>query len=140
MARRERGITLLEILITLAIMGILAALAIPNYFYSSTRTYQKEATQVLKQIYVMQRAYFVEHECYYIPPDGTVVNRDNPQGFKTLYVDIIATGRYTYTIEENDGGFLARAVASDLDEDPTIDEWTIDHRGMMIAVSDDALK
>jgi type IV pilus assembly protein PilE len=136
--RRERGLTLLELMIVVIIIAIIATLAIPRFLYSSTRTHQKEAEMVLKQIYVMQRAYFVEHEQYFIPGAGTVAHQANPFAFATLYVEIIGEAKYSYTIEANGLGFRARATCSTLDDDATQDIWSIDHRGHLFAEVDDA--
>jgi prepilin-type N-terminal cleavage/methylation domain-containing protein len=138
--RRERGITLIEVMVVVIIVGFLAAMAIPRYVYSTTRTQQKEALKVLKQIYVMQRAYFVEHETYFIPPAGTVASAANPLEFRGIYVEILGSARYSYTIQAAGTGFVAEAVASNLDEDPTVDHWRIDDRGVLSALSDDALQ
>ena len=138
--RRDRGITLIEVMVSVIIVGFLAAMAIPRYVYSTTRTQQKEALKILKQIYVMQRAYFVEHETYFIPPAGTEANAGNPTAFAGICVEILGSARYTYTIQAAGAGFVAQAIASDLDEDPAVDQWRIDDHGVLSAVSDDALQ
>ncbi|HWP34922.1 MAG TPA: prepilin-type N-terminal cleavage/methylation domain-containing protein [Thermodesulfobacteriota bacterium] len=53
-----RGFTLLELMITVAIVGILAAIAVPNFVKYSAKAKQAEARANLGGIYVAQSAYF----------------------------------------------------------------------------------
>ncbi len=72
--RSGRGITLIELMLVVVIIGILAALAIPRFMSTSAATKQAEAKTILKQIYQSERAYFQEHDGYWIPPGGTVAH------------------------------------------------------------------
>ena len=64
LARRSQGFTLIELMIVVVIIGILASIAIPRFMAASTKSKQAEAQQILKQIYVMQRAYHQEYDTY----------------------------------------------------------------------------
>ena len=48
--KRERGLTLLELLVVLAIIGILSAIAIVNYFSALTRARQKRTVADIRTI------------------------------------------------------------------------------------------
>jgi type IV pilus assembly protein PilA len=62
--RDSKGFTLIELMIVVVIIGILAALAIPRFMRATTKAKQTEAKQILKQIYVMQRAYRQQYDTY----------------------------------------------------------------------------
>lgn len=136
---KERGVTLIEVMIVVIIAGVLASLAIPRYMFTTVVSRQKEAQSILKQIYVLQRAYQMEHDGYYIPGPGVVASAANPAAFTPLALELMASARYSYTIEASGMGFVARATTSDLDDDATLDIWRIDDTGELVADSDDAV-
>lgn len=59
-----RGFTLVEILIVVAILGILAAIAIPNFSRFQARSKQAEARTNLKAIHQAQVSYFAEKDTF----------------------------------------------------------------------------
>ena len=63
-ARNEKGFTLIELMIVVAIIGILAAIAIPNFLSYQLRAKRAEAPTNLKAIKVGQESYRGEYDTY----------------------------------------------------------------------------
>jgi len=124
-------------MIVVVIVGILATLAIPRFMSANTRAKQSEAKQVLKQVYTMQTAYRQEFDMFW--GDGVVANNGAPLAFARINVEIMSPARYTYTIVAGANTFTCTATSGILDEDATVDTWTIDETGELVATSDDVL-
>lgn len=61
---KNTGFNLIELLITLAIIGVLATLAYPNYREYVTQTRRSEGIAVLMQIMQQQERFFTEQLSY----------------------------------------------------------------------------
>jgi type IV pilus assembly protein PilA len=62
--RNEKGFTLIELMIVIAIIGILAAIAIPQFSAYRTRSYNSAAQSDVRNIATAQEAYYVDKSSY----------------------------------------------------------------------------
>ncbi len=76
---KKRGFTLIELMIVVAIIGILAAIAIPNFIRFQARSKQSEAKSNLKSMFTAQRSFYQEKDRYsiYINEIGFSPERGN---------------------------------------------------------------
>ena len=95
--QNESGFTLIELLVVVAIIGILAAIAIPQFAAYRKRGHEAQIKSDLRNAAVAQEAYFAANSTYF---NGTL-SSGTPPGFNnTAQVSIGAnvTGNGTYTL------------------------------------------
>lgn len=111
---KQSGFTLIELMIVVAIIGILAAIAIPNFMRYQSKTKQSEARSNLSHIWTLEISYFGSHDTFNTL-DGIGWRADGRT-------------RYSYTVTAWDTvSFLAQATAN-IDNDAAIDNWQINQR------------
>jgi type IV pilus assembly protein PilA len=62
--KMRKGFTLIELMIVVAIIGILAAIAIPNFIKFQARSKQSEAKANLKAAFTAEKAYYQENDTF----------------------------------------------------------------------------
>ncbi len=60
----EGGFTLIELVVVLAILGILLALAVPRYLGARKRAYKAEADNILQEAKTLSWAYYQEYNTF----------------------------------------------------------------------------
>jgi prepilin-type N-terminal cleavage/methylation domain-containing protein len=127
--RRRTGFTLVELVIVVAIVGILAAVAVPNFKSFMLKTRRGEAYTQLSDIYRKQMAFYLENKRY--GNDFTEI-RFQIGGGTVIDANTIQGDYYTFTLETFDVGGVPSAdyqavATADLDpNDALLDVIMID--------------
>jgi len=61
--KNTSGVTLIELLIVIAIIGILSAIAIPQFNQYKIRGYDTSAKQALRDVTLLCNAYWIDNDC-----------------------------------------------------------------------------
>jgi len=61
---KEHGFTLIELVVVLAILGILIALAVPRYLGARKKAYKAEADNVLQESKTLEWAYYQQYNSF----------------------------------------------------------------------------
>lgn len=119
--KKINAFSLAEILIVLAIMGILLMLVIPNQTGIATRAKSMEAQQELRMLQTMQQGYFLQYSKY-----SSDFKELNYIPHKTIQEGGTALYKISIT-EAGANGFKARAEAlQDFNGDGKMNIWEID--------------
>ena len=127
----QRGVTLIELLTVITVLGILAAIAVPGYRQYLLRANRTDAKTALMQLQAAQEKFYLQNNAYTdkildAPPTGLGLTDTTTHGFYKLRVDLIKVG-------EVDGqGFKAYATpitGRGQSDDKKCDEFSIDDAG-----------
>ena len=154
MLRTQKGFTLIELMIVVAIIGILAAIAIPNFMRFQAKSKQSEAKMNLGAIGTTCEAYRAEKDtydanftmlgwapqgntryAYYVKPalstpsPDTIVNSTPASG-------LCPTTTNPPNIGATIDAFTAGATG-DVDKDVTCDTWTYDNSRTLTNTTND---
>ena len=110
--QNQSGFTLIELLVVVAIIGILAAIAIPQFAAYRKRGHEAQVKSDLRNAAVAQEAYFAQYSTYF---DGTLLSGTPPGFNKTNGVSIAsarATNTYTLSASHTNCGNTAWTFSS----------------------------
>jgi type IV pilus assembly protein PilE len=112
---RDAGFTLIEVMITVGVIAILAAVALPNYFDYLTRSRLVEAKTNLVDMRTRLEQYFLDNRAY---PGSCIAFAAGPAGAGKIYLP--ANAKYftitcaltatTYTVTATGTGSVAGFV------------------------------
>ncbi len=96
--KEQGGFTLIELMIVIAIIGILAAIAIPQFSAYKNRSYNTAVQTDLRNAATAQEAYYVDKQCYESSPSILVGATYGFYASENVYMSgTSGTDRYTMT-------------------------------------------
>lgn len=97
---RNSGLSLLELIVVVLVVGILATLAIPSFTTMQERSYDQEAKASLKLIKTAQKIYQMEVGGYYA---STAPHEQNLNTYLRLSLTTAANRNWNYQVTANNG-------------------------------------
>lgn len=139
MKRLSKGFTLIELMIVVAIIGILAAIAIPNFLKFQARARQSEAKTNLKAVFTASKSMYAEQGnlscgfCGFTPEKGNIYDyfaHNGANAVSLAHTKGSGTGGGepanvpSAAVSTHDGLFTANA-GGNIDSDTFVDAWCV---------------
>ena len=96
--KNQKGFTLIELMIVIAIIGILAAIAIPQFSAYRRRSYNSAAQSDLKNATTAQEAYFVDEQAYASAVASLIGTTFGLYTSQNVTVSVVVAGASGYTM------------------------------------------
>jgi type IV pilus assembly protein PilE len=130
--KQQAGVTLIELVIVVVIVGILAAIAVPSYRQYVIRSHRVEATTALLGLAAAQEKFYLQNNTYTTeledsPPDGLGIPATTEKGFYDLEI----------TAADEDGFSATATATGGQADDSHCAEFTLDQAGTKTATSTD---
>jgi type IV pilus assembly protein PilE len=127
----QRGVTLMELLTVIVVLGILAAIAVPSYRQYVVRANRTDAKTALMQLQAAQEKFYLQNNVYTnkitdAPPTGLGLSTTTAHGLYTLGVTLVTVNDVPAQ------GFVASATpisGKGQTEDTKCDVFTITDAG-----------
>ncbi|TDV51190.1 type IV pilus assembly protein PilE [Pseudomonas graminis] len=119
--RSERGFTLIELMITVAIVAILAAIAYPSYTKYVQRGYRSEGIVMLNDAVARMERYYAQNNTY-------AVTNLTALGFASA-TPLSQTGKYQLSVTANATAYSFTATPKDQQTQDACGALTIDQAG-----------
>jgi type IV pilus assembly protein PilE len=110
----RKGFTLIEILVTIVVLAVLAAIAFPNFSKAQGKNDARQAITYLRAIRLAEKIYYAKNGVYLVCADDTAI--------KSNLGAEIANGKYVFSVAATATTFTAMATASAYGTTITLDE------------------
>lgn len=135
MRRFMRGVTLLELMIVVVILGILTTIAYPSYRQYAARAKRTEARAALLQIATMQERFYLQNNTYTVDMTslGFPVDTDFRTDSKSYIISVTAAGPAAFSATafyQNADAEAGKCATFSIDgrgsktSTPSVDCWT----------------
>ena len=134
----NQAFSLIELMVVIAIIGLLSALAIPKFRVFQAKARQSEAKTNLSYIFALEESYFGDQDTY-----AALDNQGKDYGCTANTLGFVLSpckARYNYSVDANGTTFITKA---DSGQNNAImpgcdksDIWTINELKELVAVSD----
>lgn len=134
MHHKNKGFTLIELMIVVAIIGILSAIAIPSYDSHVRKSRRADAQASLVELAQFMERHYTNTGSYYTAPGVTTVPslpyQTSPKGSSTTFYNL------SVTVDSSESYTLSAAPAGAMSTD-SCGTFTLDSRGLKTPSTND---